>query len=230
MPTQRGEGGAKGRVVDFAGFPGESTVRGEGDPAFQPAFAAPLDEVAGQRIEHFVAEGDSRLGIGREFGRIGDETDVFWERPEGFPLRRLKHGQGLGNHVFEGIERPEFQLRECAKHVGGQGAVMGAALDDPPTGWIADFPPLAEKPAGEQFAKQWPDAHTGEKIAVAADLAGAAGVVTETGFIERGRHEVRKTQGTVPCDPPAQQVPQRRGCGGRSDGINEWELCRLQGR
>ena len=83
-----------------------------------------------------------------------------------------------------------FEPGNRAENIGGERAVVGAALDDPPFFGRAGFPPLAEKPPGEQLAEQRADAHAGEKIPAAPDLAGFPRVVAELRFVERRGHEI----------------------------------------
>ena len=225
--AQRSKRGLDERIVDFCRVPNQAVVRGEADPAFPPFAAMPLDEVKRQGVEKFVAKGDAWQRIGREIERVLEETDGCGKWPEGFALGGLQGGERFRNHIFEGLERPEIHGHERAEDIGGEGAVMCPAFDDPPAVRSPGFPPFPEKPPCEQFAEQRSDAHAGEKIAVAADLAAAAGIVTQSRVIQRGHQEVREAQRAVAGDLPAQNAIQRSSCGGRPDGILLWALYRL---
>ena len=208
------------------GLPDKIAGRVGRDLAFAPSAVCPLDDVKRQGVEQFGAEGNARQGIGMQVAGFRDEARFFLKSTKCFPLGCLETGQRFGNGVFERGECQRVEPGNCAENVGGQRAVVGAALDDPPARGRAGFLPFAEKPPGEQLAKQRPDTHAGEEIPAASDLARFAGVIAERRLIQGGGHEFRESQRTVPFDPFAQNRPQRRGCGGRVARI----ASRLRGR
>lgn len=54
--TQGGESVFQERIGNFPGFPLETAALGDADSAFQPSGIPPLDDVAGQSVEQFVAK------------------------------------------------------------------------------------------------------------------------------------------------------------------------------
>ncbi len=142
---------------------------------------------------------------------------------EGFEVLLLdgaEVGEGLGDDVFErgcglGGLRGDF-----AEDVGGEGGIVGSAFDDAPAGGVADFVPAAEEAAGEYFAEEGADADAGEEVALAADLAGLAGVVAEVWLIEGEGHEVGEADGALGGDFGTEKVVQRGGCGRGSGRVN----------
>jgi hypothetical protein len=144
-----------------------------------PAIGLPFDELAGQGIEQFIAEGDAGQWLCREFGGVGEVAHARRKGLEGGALRGLQARQWLGDGIFQGGKGCRVELAQGPENVRGKRAIVGATLDKPPRLRPAGvLPPPAKAPC-QQLAKQRPHAHTGEKIPAAPDLAGIPRVVAE---------------------------------------------------
>ena len=91
-----------------------------------------LDEVKWQRVEQFVAEGDAGQRVGEEFVGAGDEAGDLLKPGESRLLRGVEQGKWLGNGVFQRGKSLRIEPGDRSENIGGEGAVVRAALDDPP--------------------------------------------------------------------------------------------------
>ena len=125
-----------------------------------------------------------------------------------FTLGGLQAGKRFRDGVFERGKCLWIEPCDRLENVVGEAAIVRTTFDDSPAGGRSQSAPFVEKAPSQQFTEQGADTHAGEKVAVAPDLAGFAGVVTQFGLVQGQGHEIGEAQRTVALDPFAQNRSQ----------------------